>query len=119
MAAVERKALADLAAGLSDGTLVFELAKLAELPRAVVVEEDRYSALVAHAHAPGDFLLDMLVRVAVRYPEVPILFLETRPFAEEWTYRYLAAALAEALADPIAAAQKPAESPGPQTSPGG
>ncbi len=41
----------------------------------------------------------MLARVAVRYPEVPILFLETRPFAEEWTFRYLAAALAEALTE--------------------
>jgi len=99
VAAVERKALADLASGLSNGTLVFELARLAELPRAVVVVEDRYSALVAHAHAPGGFLPDMLARVAVRYPEVPILFLETRPFAEEWTFRYLVAALAEALAE--------------------
>ena len=101
VAAVERKALADLASGLSNGTLVFELARLAELPRAAVVVEDRYSALVAHAHAhaPAGFLPDMLARVAVRYPEVPILFLETRPFAEEWTFRYLAAALAEALAE--------------------
>ena len=99
VAAVERKALADLASGLSNGTLVFELARLAELPRAAVVVEDRYSALVAHAHSPGGFLPDMLARVAVRYPEVPILFLETRPFAEEWTFRYLAAALAEALAE--------------------
>ncbi len=99
VAAVERKALADLAAGLTNGTLVFELARLAELPRAVVVVEDRYSALIAHAHAPGGFLPDMLARVAVRYPEVPILFLETRPFAEEWTFRYLAAALAEDLAE--------------------
>ena len=97
VAAVERKALADLASGLSNGTLVFELARLAELPRAAVVVEDRYSALVAHA--PGGFLPDMLARVAVRYPEVPILFLETRPFAEEWTFRYLAAALAEVRAE--------------------
>jgi len=111
VAAVERKALADLASGLNDGTLVFELAKLAELPRAVVVVEDRYSALVAHAHAPGGFLPDMLARVAVRYPEVPILFLETRPFAEEWTFRYLAAALAEALAEG-ASLTDPGASPG-------
>lgn len=104
VAAVERKALADLAAGLSNGTLVFELARLAEAPRAAVVVEDRYSALVAHAHTPGGFLPDMLARVAVRYPEVPILFLETRPFAEEWTFRYLAAALAEALSEGSAAA---------------
>ena len=56
------------------------------------------------AYAPGGFLPDMLARVQVRYPEVPILFLETRALAESWTYRYLAAALAEALAtehDPL------------------
>ncbi len=113
VAAVERKALADLAAGLSGGTLVFELSRLAELPRAAVVVEDRYSALVGYAHVPGGFLPDMLARVAVRYPEVPILFLETRAFAEEWTYRYLAAALAESLAempaetDPAGSMQEP------------
>jgi hypothetical protein len=37
----------------------------------------------------------MLASVQVRYPEIPIVFLETRPLAEEWTYRYLGAALAE------------------------
>ncbi len=41
VATVERKALADLASALSTGTLVFELARLAELPRAAVVVEDR------------------------------------------------------------------------------
>jgi hypothetical protein len=29
----------------------------------------------------------------VRYPNVPIVFCETRKLAEEWVYRYLAAAL--------------------------
>jgi hypothetical protein len=37
----------------------------------------------------------MLARVQVRYPEISIVFLETRPLAEEWTFRYLGAALAE------------------------
>jgi hypothetical protein len=37
----------------------------------------------------------MLARVQVRYPEIAIVFLETRPLAEEWTFRYLGAALAE------------------------
>lgn len=99
VAAVERKALADLASALTNGTLVFEMARLTELPRAAVVVEDRYSALLRFPHAPGGFLPDMLARVAVRYPTVPILFLETRPLAEEWTFRYLGAALAEAMAE--------------------
>ena len=42
-------------------------------------------------------LPDLLARVQVRYPEIPILFLETRALAEEWTFRYLGAALADHL----------------------
>jgi len=95
LAAVERKALADLAGSLNNGTLVFELGKLAELPRAAVVVEDRYSALLRFRYGPAGFLPDLLARVQVRYPEIPIAFCETRPIAEEWTYRYLGAALAE------------------------
>jgi hypothetical protein len=95
VAAVERKSLADLAGGLNNGTLVFELAKLAEMPRAAIVVEDRYGNLLKHAYAPAGFLPDVLARVQVRYPEIPIVFLETRPLAEEWTFRYLGAALAE------------------------
>jgi len=114
IAAVERKSLGDLAGALNGGTLVFELAKLAELPRAAVVVEDRYGNLLKHAHAPSGFLPDMLARVQVRYPELPILFLETRPLAEEWTFRYLGAALAEALAEADHAAppqERAAEAP--------
>ncbi len=74
---------------------MFELAKLAEMPRAAVVVEDRYGNLLKHAYGPAGFLPDVLARVQVRYPEIPIVFLETRPLAEEWTFRYLGAALAE------------------------
>ena len=99
VAVVERKSLADLAGALNNGTLVFELAKLAEMPRAAVVVEDRYGNLLKHAYAPAGFLPDMLARVQVRYPEIAIVFLETRPLAEEWTFRYLGAALAEYESD--------------------
>jgi hypothetical protein len=34
----------------------------------------------------------------VRYPEIPIVFLETRPLAEEWAYRWLGAAYVELAA---------------------
>lgn len=95
VAAVERKSLGDLVGSLNNGTLVFELGKLTELPRAAVVVEDRYGNLLKNAYAPAGFLPDVLARLAVRYPEVPILFLETRPLAEEWTFRFLGAALAE------------------------
>jgi hypothetical protein len=114
VAVVERKSLADLAGALNNGTLVFELAKLAEMPRAAVVVEDRYGNLLKHAYTPAGFLPDLLARVQVRYPEIPIVFLETRPLAEEWTFRYLGAALAEHASERLAgsevrAAERPAD----------
>lgn len=68
------------------------------LPRAAIVVEDRYSVLLKMTHAPAGFLPDLLARVQVRYPATPIVFLETRPLAEEWTFRWLGAALAESMA---------------------
>jgi hypothetical protein len=62
------------------------------------VVEDRYSSLLKASHAPAGCLPDLLARVQVRYPETPIVFAETRPLAEEWTFRWLGAALAEAIA---------------------
>jgi hypothetical protein len=100
LAAVERKSIGDLSNSLNNGTLVFELSRLAELPRAAVVVEERYSSLLKQAHAPHGFLPDLLARVQVRYPEIPIVFLETRALAEEWTYRWLGAALAELDREP-------------------
>lgn len=54
---------------MTSGRLRFALGELATLPRAAVV-----------------------VELQVRYPTIPIVFCETRKLAEEWTYRYLAAA---------------------------
>jgi hypothetical protein len=44
-------------------------------------------------------IADGLAELAVRWPAVPIVFAEARPLAEEWTYRYLAAAHAWVLDD--------------------
>ena len=98
VAAVERKTISDLAGSLNGGSLTFELAKLAGLTRAALVVEDRYSSLIKLTHAPSGYLPDLLARVQVRYPEIPIVFMETRPLAEEWTFRWLGAALAESMA---------------------
>jgi hypothetical protein len=39
----------------------------------------------------------------VRYPEIQVVFADSRKFAEEWTYRFLAAALSDAMgSDPVA-----------------
>jgi hypothetical protein len=54
----------------------------------------------------------MLARVQVRYPEISIGFLETRPLAEEWTFRYLGAALSEHETDwAVVPAMRAAELP--------
>jgi hypothetical protein len=49
-------------------------------------------------------IADGLAELAVRWPAVPIVFAETRQLAEEWTYRYLAAAHAWVLNDLTVAA---------------
>ncbi len=96
LAAVERKSLSNLAASLSDGTLAFQLQRLAELPHAAVVIEARYSALYKLEHVDGSWLADQLARLQVRYPEVQLFFADSRRHAEDWTCRFVSAALADA-----------------------
>ena len=99
VASVERKTLVDLAGRLVDGSLAYALADLSAVPRAAVVVEDRYSKLFKLTHVAPSFVAELLAAVQVRYPSVPIVFCETRPLAEEWTFRFLGAALAYAEAD--------------------
>jgi hypothetical protein len=100
VAVVERKSLADLTHRLIDGQLTYALAELATVPRAAVVVEDRYANLFKLDFAKPGFVSELLAALTVRYPTVPIVFCETRPLAEEWTYRFLGAALAYHQADP-------------------
>jgi hypothetical protein len=102
-AVVERKTFANFVASLSDGTLTFQMQRLSEVPAAAVVVEGRYSDLFKLKHVPAAFIADGLVRLQVRYPEVQVVFADARRFAEEWTYRFLAAALSDAKgSDPVA-----------------
>ncbi|HEX6402243.1 MAG TPA: ERCC4 domain-containing protein [Pseudonocardiaceae bacterium] len=103
VAAVERKSLPDLVSSLTSGTLRFALTQLAALPRAAVVVEDRYSAIFKLDRVRPAVVADGLAELQVRWPAVPVVFCETRSLAEEWTYRYLAAAHAWACAEPHAA----------------
>jgi hypothetical protein len=98
VAAVERKTIEDLAASLLSGRLTYALAELTALPRAAVVVEDRYSRLFKLEHAPGARVAEALAEAQARFPAVPIVFCETRPLAQEWTYRWLGACLAELTA---------------------
>ncbi len=103
VAAVERKTLQDLVATLTGGRLRYVLAALAALPRAAVVVEDRYSSVFRLDHVRPGVVADGLAEAQVRFPNVPIVFCETRPLAQEWTYRYLGAALDELATHPGAA----------------
>jgi hypothetical protein len=97
VAVVERKTLENLASSLSDGGLAFQLQRLAEMARSAIVVEGDYPDLFRTQPGRGSWLADMLGRLAVRYPEVPIVFAGSRKFAEEWAYRFLAAAVADRL----------------------
>jgi hypothetical protein len=92
LAAGERKSLPDLVTSLTTGTLRHALADLAALPRAAVVVEDRYSAIFKLDRVRPALVADGLAELQVRWPTIAIVYCETRPLAEEWTYRYLAAA---------------------------
>jgi len=92
VAAVERKSLADLVSSLLNGKLRYAVGDLAALPRAAVVVEDRYSQVFKLDRVRPAVVADGLAELQVRWPGVPIVFCESRQLAQEWTYRYLAAA---------------------------
>lgn len=92
LAVVERKTLEDFTGALVDGGLNYALADLATVPAAAVVVEERYGALLKNEHVQPGWLLEVVARLQVRYPTVPIVFADSRKLAEEWTYRFLAAA---------------------------
>lgn len=95
-AAVERKALADLVSTLTSGKMRYLLAELATLSSAAVVVEERYSAIFGLERVRPAVVADALGECQARFPSVPIVFCETRALAQEWSYRFLAAALAHA-----------------------
>lgn len=94
VATVERKSLADLVSTLTGGKLRYLLADLASVPRAALVIEDRWSSVFKLDWVRPSVVADGLAEAQVRFPTVPIVFCETRPLAQEWTYRFLGAAVA-------------------------
>lgn len=98
IATVERKTIENLTSSLSDGTLSFQMQKLAEVPLAAIVVEGKYSDLFKLEHVNAGWIAEVLSRLQVRYPEVAVIFADSRKFAEEWTYRFLASALSDGAA---------------------
>jgi hypothetical protein len=109
VAVVERKTLANLATSLSDGSLSFQMQRLAEVGRSAVVVEGDYPDLFRTQPGRGTWLADMLGRLSVRYPEVPIVFAGSRKFAEEWAYRFFGAAAGDLGATARATNHEPLE----------
>ena len=103
--AVERKSVGDLLSSLASGRLRFALAELAGLPRAAVVVEESYARIFAQPHLRGAVAADGLAELQVRYPNVPIVHCDSRKLAEEWTYRFLAAAYEWARDEPAVRAR--------------
>jgi len=96
VAAVERKTIEDFATSLVDGTLSFEMLELATLAHAAVVVEGCYSEVLRYERTPVGYLPELVARLAMLYPGVPIIFLETRRIAEQWVYCFLRSAHAHA-----------------------
>jgi hypothetical protein len=92
VAAVERKSLQDLVSSVTSGKLRFAVGELATLPRAAIVVEDRYARLFELDRVRPAVVADALAELQIRWPGVPLVFCDSRKLAEEWTYRYLAAA---------------------------
>jgi hypothetical protein len=95
VAAVERKTADDLVTSATSGALAFAMADLSALPAAAVVVEEHYSGLIAHPRVRPAFMADLLARLQVRAPNVPIVYAENRRLAEDWTFRFLATAWRE------------------------
>ncbi|MEZ5095675.1 MAG: ERCC4 domain-containing protein [Nocardioides sp.] len=110
LATVERKSLADLVGTLTSGRLKYQLADLAAVPQAAVVVEDRFSSVFKLDRVRPAVVADGLAECQVRWPTVPIVFCETRTLAQEWAYRFPAAAWVGAAESPSATRPSP---PGP------
>jgi hypothetical protein len=92
VAAVERKTLEDAIKSMIEGSLAFAMSELSSLPVATVVIEARYSELLAAPRVQTGWLAELTAQLQVQYPTVPITFCDSRALAEDFTYRFLAAA---------------------------
>ncbi len=84
-----------------------------------MVVEERYSQVFRLDRVRPSVLADGIAECQIRFPTVPIVFCETRKLAQEWTYRFLAAArvgLSEEMVGDLAVCgleSAPAHAPAP------
>ena len=93
VAVIERKTPADFATAAVGGQLGLVLAELGQVGHGALVVEGRLSDVLKAADRvkPG-WLLNVIAALQVEHPRVSWMFAETRQLAEEWAYRWLAAA---------------------------
>lgn len=92
-AVLERKTPQDLATAATGGRLGLTLAELGQTLHGAIVVEGRLSDVIKEADRvrPG-WLMNVIAALQVEHPRVAWMFAETRQLAEEWAYRWLAAA---------------------------
>jgi hypothetical protein len=93
VAVIERKTTTDFATAAVGGQLGLVLAELGQVRHAALVIEGRLSDVLKTADRvkPG-WLLNVVAALQVEHPRVSWMFAETRPLAEAWAHRWLAAA---------------------------
>lgn len=95
VAAAERKSIEDLSGSVMSGKLTYAMAELASLPHGAVVVDSGYSRLFKLEHVSTSAVADAVAEAQARFPNVPIVFCETRTLAQEWLYRWFGACLHE------------------------
>lgn len=73
------------------------MAALATLPHAALVIEERYSAKFKLERVKPIVVAEGIGEAQVRFPNVPIIFTDTRALAQEWSYRFFGAAIAHRI----------------------
>src|SRR5206468_8271804 len=83
----------DLASAATRGQLGLTVAELGQTRHGAIVVEGRLSDVIKEADRvrPG-WLMNIIAAFQVEHPRVAWMFAETRQLAEEWAYRWLAAA---------------------------
>ena len=72
------------------------MAKTFRVARNPDPESTRLADVFRLSHVSPSMVAEPLAQAQVRYPQVPIVFCETRALAQEYAYRFLGAAMAYA-----------------------
>jgi hypothetical protein len=92
VAVAERKSVADLLRSLNDGSLRLALAELSGCPRAALFVEGRLSDVAKAQPHRAAWHLNVLAALQAEFPRVGWIFADTRQWAEDLAYRWMAAA---------------------------